>query len=56
MNNLINALNEFKAIYKGDPAGLKSDFTLIAGHTIQELTDLLMDEVNANKALDEEGN
>ena len=46
MTDLLKALKEFKAAYKGDPEGLESDFQLVAGHSIQELTDLLMDEVN----------
>ncbi len=54
MTDLIKAIKEFKAIYKDDPEGLQSDFTLVTGHTIQELTDLLMDEVNENKSFDEE--
>ena len=49
MNDLLTALRQFKAIYKDDPEGLESDFTLVTGHSIQELTDLLMDEVNENK-------
>ncbi len=49
MQDLLNAIKEFKAIYKDDPDGLASDFTLVTGHSIEELTDLLMDEVNENK-------
>ncbi len=49
MNDLLTALKEFKDIYKDDPEGLESDFTLVTGHSIEELTDLLMDEVNENK-------
>ena len=46
MNNLIAALQAFNKAYEGDPEGLASDFTLITGHTIQELTDLLQDEAD----------
>ena len=52
MTDLLAALKQFKAIYKDDPEGLESDFSLVTGHTIQELTDLLMDEVNENKQYD----
>ncbi len=45
MTDLLTALKEFQACYKGDPEGLASDFQLVAGHSIQELTELLMDEV-----------
>ena len=53
MKELLTALKQFKAIYKDDPEGLESDFTLVTGLTIQQLTDLLMDEVNEDKALGE---
>ena len=49
MTDLLSALKQFKAIYKDDPEGLESDFTLVTGHSIQELTDLLIDEVEQNK-------
>ena len=49
MNELLKALKEFKAIYKDDPEGFEDDFTLVTGHSIQDLTDLLMDQVDENK-------
>jgi hypothetical protein len=49
MNELITALRAFAACYKGDPEGLKSDFELVAGLSIQELTDMLDDEVVQHK-------
>lgn len=53
MKELLKALKQFTDCYEGDPEGLQSDFTLVAGHTIQELTDLLMDEVNQLKEIEE---
>ena len=46
MNNLIKAIEAFTAAYDGDPEGLASDFTLLTGHTIQEMTALLQDEAD----------
>ena len=53
MNNLIAALKAFNKAYEGDPEGLASDFTLITGHTIQELTDLLQDEADEINSLED---
>ena len=53
MTDLLTALKEFQALYEGDPEGLESDFQLIAGHSMQELTDLLMDEVNEWKSFED---
>ncbi len=54
MTDLISALKEFKKAYKGDPEGLDSDFALVTGFSIQELTDRLMDEVNELKSFEED--
>ena len=49
MTDLIAALRAFKKAYAGDPEGMESDFTLVTGFSIQELTDKLMDEVDQLK-------
>lgn len=46
MNNLVKAIEAFTAAYDGDPKGLASDFALLTGHTIQEMTDLLQAEAD----------
>lgn len=53
MNKLIKALKQFEALYKEDPEGLDSDFCLLTGHRIEELTDLLDDEITMNKEFQE---
>ncbi len=49
MTDLISALRAFNKAYAGDPDGMESDFALVTGFTIQELTDRLMDEVDQLK-------
>ena len=53
MTDLLAALKQFTDMHDGDPEGLESDFKIVTDHTIQELTDLLMDEVTLNNSFED---
>ena len=50
MDDLLKLLKAYKALYKGDPEGLNSDFELVTGFSILELTDLIQDEIDQHRA------
>ena len=49
MHTLIAQLQEFASFYEGDARGLASDFEIIAGISMNELSDNLSDEIEAHK-------
>ena len=54
MNSLIQTLQQFADCYEGDPRGLASDFELLAGISMNELTQTLSDEIEKFKEFERE--
>ena len=54
MNSLIQTLQQFADCYEGDPRGLASDFELLAGISMNELTQTLSDEIEKFKDFERE--
>lgn len=49
MKELIKSLKELESFYKGDPEGFESDFKILFGESLSELTDKINDEINEHK-------
>ena len=50
MEELLKALKKWAALYKDDPEGLRSDFELMTGFSIDEMLDLIDDEIQGHNA------